>query len=120
MGWSRKGKVEGNWEIMQRWDWEDGGICVRYGSSILQATTRSINALSINFVNVPTLSSGKLALDSVKIGKMMGDSGTCSRERPISFLLINATSSQTQAPTVFPQTSKGPANMDWHHGTPQL
>ncbi|PBK94117.1 hypothetical protein ARMGADRAFT_1062842 [Armillaria gallica] len=113
-GMVKKGRGRGELGDMRRWDWEDGGICVGYGSSILQATIRSINALSINFCQ-----STDIVIWQASPGQITGDSGTCSRERPISFPLINMTSSQTQAPTVFPQTSKGPANMDWHHGTPQ-
>ncbi|PBK91723.1 hypothetical protein ARMGADRAFT_1064207 [Armillaria gallica] len=127
-GMVKKGRGRGELGDMRRWDWEDGGICVGYGSSILQATTRSINALSINFCQCTDI-----VIWQASSGQMTGDSGTCSQERPISFPLINATSSQTQAPSttlqvpimlpktdevfltwavVFPQTSKGPANMD--------
>ncbi|PBK79762.1 hypothetical protein ARMGADRAFT_1069320 [Armillaria gallica] len=124
----KKGRGRGELGNMRRWDWEDGGICVGYGSSIPQATIRSINALSINFCQCTDI-----VIWQASPGQITGDSGTCSRERPISFPLINTTSSQTQAPSttlqvpimlpktdevfltwaaVFPQTSKGPANMD--------
>ncbi|PBK73919.1 hypothetical protein ARMSODRAFT_1080923 [Armillaria solidipes] len=75
---------------------------------------------------------GKM-IDAMMQCLMVGYSGTCSREPPTSFPLINATPSQTQAPsttlqvpimaykndevffagaTVLPQALKWPANMD--------